>query len=922
MDDTSTSTTGNDPFGLSHRRRHSNNSRISTTLAQQQQAPHEHVSPQRTRSKGDARASARLTVETAANTEFSTSVDDSAETSPPPTLTISTPTLPWSNDVVSRISPQETVSPLDVPRNHNHSLRPSRMSLDASVQSQSMRKQLLQLVTSLQSNLKESQDARQDQQLQLSTLENEINSLREQLQETQRAHEEKEILAEKQFEEREQQCKQRQEFLEHELQQWKDAHAEEALRLRQEMEERQRAFQLEVKEFCAERDAQQHFLDQEKEKLHTFQQSVERESQNLARERAQVHALQQQLSQLQTTQLDLESTHQEEEERLLQAAEELDRKQAEWEQRSYNLEQEQKQARVTWKQQQSQLQHERQSWNKSVQEQEGKLQSWQRSLETQQAQLDEKESQVEASLAEKVQDLATLEAQLLTQREELLQQGESMESRFQLQEQALHEMMEQRREEEDRLEHATRHLEQVSLQSKKIRTDAKKVKEALQGKMARSHVEYERLSRDVETKKQELEDFKQRLALFCLEDRKSRMAAQETRQQLESELRLLETKVQNAREQQALVERDTIVTQNEHDCLVLQVQTEKELWETRRQEMEHGMEALRQSAVDEIVKLERECSQRQEAASQELEERLQRCEEMRASMEIQATLLKNAKEQLVKDQDECAFEKVRLDRLLHFVDGATEQNAQKRADTEWELQRLQSLLETERNSHEQHVRSEQERQEGALERVRQEHRDELQSLATRIEMLEEEISQLEGDCMDARDAAAEHERVSSLQVNSLVEEKKRVDEELASALKRANAWEKEVRRLENEREKSLLRETEELEKIRHLMERLEVNETKLEQKLKAVEFEEQLVERQKEQVREQLEASRQAGKELTERLDKLVEKVNLELRHCHPFDLTCVNSLLTLSFMLPGTGLGREGVGFGATTIRSRDQES
>jgi hypothetical protein len=39
-----------------------------------------------------------------------------------------------------------------------------------------------------------------------------------------------------------------------------------------------------------------------------------------------------------------------------------------------------------------------------------------------------------------------------------------------------------------------------------------------------------------------------------------------------------------------------------------------------------------------------------------LEKKLQRCEEIRASLETHAALLKKTKEQLAKDQDECAFE--------------------------------------------------------------------------------------------------------------------------------------------------------------------------------------------------------------------------------------------------------------------------
>jgi hypothetical protein len=48
-----------------------------------------------------------------------------------------------------------------------------------------------------------------------------------------------------------------------------------------------------------------------------------------------------------------------------------------------------------------------------------------------------------------------------------------------------------------------------------------------------------------------------------------------------------------------------------------------------------------------------------------LEEKLQRCEEMRASLGTHATLVKKTKEQLAMDQDKCTFEK------LHWIDCCT-----------------------------------------------------------------------------------------------------------------------------------------------------------------------------------------------------------------------------------------------------------
>jgi hypothetical protein len=109
-----------------------------------------------------------------------------------------------------------------------------------------MRKQLLQLITSLQSNLKDSQDARQEQQVLLQTQADELKTLREELDQQRQEHEREATRAERQHEERELAWKQREGFLEQQLELVKKARAEEGMRLQQSDEERQRAHELEV----------------------------------------------------------------------------------------------------------------------------------------------------------------------------------------------------------------------------------------------------------------------------------------------------------------------------------------------------------------------------------------------------------------------------------------------------------------------------------------------------------------------------------------------------------------------------------------------------------------------------------------------------------------------------------------------------
>jgi hypothetical protein len=74
--------------------------------------------------------------------------------------------------------------------------------------------------------------------------------------------------------------------------------------------------------------------------------------------------------------------------------------------------------------------------------------------------------------------------------------------------------------------------------------------------------------------------------------------------------------------------------------------------------------------------------------------------------------------------------------LLARLDNSAEQDKKQREELEWQLERLQSLLETEWRNHEQSIQQESERQERDLERLREEYREELKAVASRIESLE------------------------------------------------------------------------------------------------------------------------------------------------------------------------------------------
>jgi predicted nucleic acid-binding Zn-ribbon protein len=129
---------------------------------------------------------------------------------------------------------------------------------------------------------------------------------------------------------------------------------------------------------------------------------------------------------------------------------------------------------------------------------------------------------------------------------------------------------------------------------------------------------------------------------------------------------------------------------------------------------------------------------------------------------------------------------------------------------------------------------------------------------------------LERQVKDAHQAAEQQQEQSSADIDTLVQEKKKLQGELAAAVERASTVEKQH---EMERAAATIREAEEREKVRLLTERLEVNGANLEKKQQAVELKQKAIAEQKEQIREEFETLRQAQKDLEERFEELQEKV-------------------------------------------------
>ena len=890
-----------DPFGLSNRRR-----RIPTSLEV-------YVSPQSDKSKrGDEFR--QLAIDTASD-EITSPVSNSK------------PSSPWN---VSRISPQETVSILSVEED-----RKQRVSLDVSTSSsvaasQNMRKQLLQLVTSLQTNLNESQKIQDQHQEKILAQERELQKLQSHAKQTE--FQKEDLIENFKRKESEQNAllqalqsdgNNRTTNLERALEQLSATELErnkalqmleqlqtDNTKLRTQVEEietgsnniqsvrqklEQEQFSLQEREFAlAEREGEfEHHrksLDQREAQLAYTQSRLTTQTETVTRERAQVQSLQQQLLNLQTTQMDLESTHVEEEVRLAETAEQLDKRERDLRDKQTAIQMEQDEHQRVFDKKRleiEQLENKVRRSRQDVLTQQAQLEGWEENLHSRQLELDTEAQRIakeEAVLAQKVNDLARIESALVQKDEELEQRSHSYDAKLLLAEQALDELRMNRQAEEQRLEVATNNLEETERQSRKIRIDAKTVKDALKSKMMRAHEEFERIQIKLTAKKSELEGVKSRLTLFAVEDSRNRAVAIDEAAKVQAQLKTLESELEQLKLEKSLMTAQLNDQKFEYDTIIRSISDEKTMWmqEQKQSEMkneersrmnyrenETKIEALTQKAKDELVKLQDGVSKQEVEVTNELNRRFEQLDRMRSDLDKTTKSLFLREGRIREAEEECNKQHNRLDRMLSQLDYSTENEKVRREEKSWELERLQSLSATERHVHETALRELTASHEFSIEQLREEHREALMLLANKIDTSESARSKLEMDYTKI---------VGSLEIRqeeyaSLKDEKVCLSNQLATAISRLDTVESEVVILRKSRDDATNAERMAREKVLALMERLEDNGSVIQIEQQAIKKQELLLEEQKLQIQGQLDVLKNAEEEVKESMILLRSKV-------------------------------------------------
>jgi chromosome segregation ATPase len=968
-------TRGEDPFGLVHRRRRripaslesylapqadlpprQQAQRVNTSSASSSQQPPQYRTPQ----KEQASSTHDLSPLRSVNNKNVPRVETTMES------TTSHLTTPVSNQSpqkqseqqqqqmhpspaqwnISRISPQDTLSILTPPHDEDEqdlhrvsTTNSSRRSttagttaVDASVASQTMRKQMLQLVHSLQTNLNESQAVREEQQQQLNANDERMVALQKQVEELQ---DEKKVLLvqhdtqkeswQRDCQELQQTCRDKdmtiqtlEQRVEEEVKQTQQVqsslhnlrleHASLAQQLQQQADADQALTetQKQVKQMILEVEEQRLGFEEKQDKWHqeqrdlhdeatrieSVQTSLQYERQLLTKERQQVQSLQTQLVEMQATQIELEETQRDEDDRLMQISHQLDERHVDLEYREGQLAAEQKQLEVQQRQQEEDILEREAHLQESAQSivsQQAMLETWNGTLQEQQTKLEEREMQVkdvERALSTKVDDLKRFETKMRFQHEEMQQRAQSYEAKRLLTVQALEDLTGQRIEQETRLEVALLNLEEVEGQTTKIKAEHDRQREEMSEQLLEAQKLRDGLNSKITTTTEELEMIQQQSQAALQVDEENRQEALKQEAFVHKQLERVQDEIEDAESHKATLHLELLSLKGQLEAIEYAIRDERAAWEEQQaaaveeedarrseqlDEVRREIQEARETAKNDFETMQAELQIKQDEASNELIQQMDQIEHMRANVEAAAKSWMDKHNQLEEDQEECASQQRRLDQLVAQLEGARDDQEWRRDELNRERQRLEVLLDTERQNHRDEMQQASEAAEERIEELKQEHGDDTNDMTKHYDST---IAELEIRYSQIQQQLAHQELQHQAELTSITYQKEQVEAELVVTQRRAEECELELSQLQVQIANLNSADSEEREKIRLLMEQLETSNTNVERKENDLAKREDELREQKEQTRRQANSVSSEKDDLQHRLRELRDKEN------------------------------------------------
>jgi chromosome segregation ATPase len=482
---------------------------------------------------------------------------------------------------------------------------------------------------------------------------------------------------------------------------------------------------------------------------------------------------------LQRTIADLESTQMEEEARLQQWSDELQDQQKSLQDAQHDFQQQQQAHDRMLKQEMQNLDAVRQQ----LQTREERLEEQTLVLRNKQQALEQQEETNHTIMQEMEVERREIEMAM----EELELKSSSVEAKYELVEQALQEAIQKRQDEEGKLAEAVTKRQEVMAQAEAIQRDCERVKEALEAKIRESEEEYAALQDEIDEKGTELSTIKERIKAFLVEENISQAKRIERVQEADRKVGHMLEQIEVAKREKESITKVVDELYAKHDKLVEEMhdleRQSKERYEAQIQREETKLLALRdqqemaQNALNEALetlaqsrlRAESEAKEMLDAASQQvatahenLNAKSEQLESLRKTLEETARKYSADCQKLQIDQAACQTLTAELNEKIASFAVSEGREKRIREELEWEVERLSSLVRTDRDASKKRIQE----ADDELESARQRNRDQLQSLAIRLEEVEGERDSLSQQV----DGLREHLEKQITDTKSLTEE--------------------------------------------------------------------------------------------------------------------------------------------------------
>eukprot|EP00547_Thalassionema_nitzschioides_P002790 CAMPEP_0194218096 /NCGR_PEP_ID=MMETSP0156-20130528/23012_1 /TAXON_ID=33649 /ORGANISM="Thalassionema nitzschioides, Strain L26-B" /LENGTH=1245 /DNA_ID=CAMNT_0038947333 /DNA_START=56 /DNA_END=3793 /DNA_ORIENTATION=+ len=831
---------------------------------------------------------------------------------------------PASNWNVSRISTKDAVSisPLEIDQRFITNLVDGRRhsSVNSSLPSQIMQKQLLQLVNSLQSNLDENQEVRDSQLRDIKRLDQTIQALQRQVNDLQnektfieQQREQEGIALRKEFEKSQAENRGKNDEIEELQRQLRHSErnaeenqtalqniqvehsalaqslaeqvkAKDHLKVAHEkLQEEKRIIDQQSQELIREqkRWQQEHkSLREEITELESAKAKVRHDEDLLKKERSQVQALQQQFVEMQNTQVALEKKQNEEEDRLIKFSSRMDQRAQELENQRREIINDENKLDVL---------------HQKIMNQQVELEKGQATLKTEKRKFElklEQMADLEIKLQSKAEELKQEETILSQEKDELEQLSKVGEAKHALALQALEEVAAKRIDEESRMKTALQNLDEIEEKYMRIKNELKKTEDIL---MAKQNIEREKLDDiqiKVEAEKNKLEEIiKNAESARHLSDQERHEAKLQI-DDLTDELDTLQNSIEQDEIRKEEILEEIASQEAELETLLNYIQSERAAWEEekksatikhedrtkQKREIADGeIRNCRERAQKEINLMVESAVARQEIISSELIEQINQMEAMQNDIEKAGRQWSSKYEKLNTDQREYVQKRFRLDQLVLELKGAREDAKLRDENIELERKRLHDLLDRERKKHHEIILSIQEESDIYLEGLRQEHRDELKDQRSLFDSVR---CELEDRNKEIQRQMLEHQIEEEKKLTKLQDEKTKIESEVVVARRTIAVSQKELKMAQQQISDLSKVESLEREKMHSLMERFECSNARLEVKENTLAGREKELEELREQNNKQMNLMEESKRKMEERLRQLQEK-EIELRKCN-----------------------------------------